>query len=139
MSCPPKPIDWEKVDNLLMAGCTGTEIAPHFDIHPDTFYRRVNEKYGVGFTEYCSIKRQKGDSLLREKQFQLAMNGDKGLLIWLGKNRLGQKEPSDNNKNFDEDKASINLCIAELAAENQQLKKMLDEAKQQANSIHSGS
>ena len=92
MSRPEKPIDWDKVDQLLMAGCLGTEIAPHFDIHPTNFYTRVQDKHGMGFTEYCQLKRQQGDSLLKFKQFEKAMQGDNTLLIWLGKSRLKQKE-----------------------------------------------
>lgn len=57
MSRPEKPIDWDKVDKLLLAGCHGTEIAPHFNMHPDTFYNRMKERYNLGFTEYSTIKK----------------------------------------------------------------------------------
>lgn len=96
MARPEKPIDWERVDELLMAGCKGTEICPHFDMHPETFYRKVEEKYNIGFTAYCALKRSQGDSLLKETQFLKALGlsdkGDNTLLIWLGKVRLEQKE-----------------------------------------------
>lgn len=97
MSRPEKPINWELVDKLLIAGSLGTEIAAHFDMHPNTFYDRVHAKYNMGFTEYCQEKRSKGDSLLRAKQFEKAMDGNNIMLIWLGKNRLGQKEGEDKN------------------------------------------
>lgn len=99
MSRPQKPIDWAKVDQLLLAGCTGTEIAPHFDIHVENFYLRVQEQYGMGFTGYSALKRQQGDSLLKAKQFEKAMKGDNTLLIWLGKTRLNQKEDDSKNPN----------------------------------------
>ena len=70
----------------------GSEIAPHFDMHVDTFYNKVAAKYNMGFTEYCSLKRSHGDSLLREKQFEKALEKDNTMLIWLGKVRLNQKE-----------------------------------------------
>lgn len=89
---PLKPIDWDKVDNLLRAGCEGTEIAPHFDLHEDTFYRRCQAEKGVGFTAYRASKRREGDSLLKAKQYEKAMTGDNTLLIWLGKTRLKQTE-----------------------------------------------
>jgi hypothetical protein len=92
MSRPEKKIDWKLVDKLLMAGCEGTQIAPHFDMHYETFYRRVQEKYGMGFTEYCALKRYQGDSFLLDKQFQKAREGDNVMLVWLGKNRLKQTE-----------------------------------------------
>lgn len=92
MSRPEKPINWKLVDDLLIAGCTGTEIASHFDMHHDTFYDRVSKEYGTSFTSYSSEKKQKGDSILRAKQFEKAAKGDNTMLVWLGKNRLKQAE-----------------------------------------------
>lgn len=89
---PQKQIDWELVDRLLVAGCLGTEIAPHFDMHHDTFYERCEKEKGTSFTAYSQQKRSIGDSVLREVQFEKAKKGDNSLLIWLGKNRLKQSE-----------------------------------------------
>ena len=99
MSRPEKPIDWKRVDLLLMAGCLGTEIASNFDMHPDTLYKRIEQEYGMGFTAYSSSKKQQGDSILRAKQYEKALEKDNTMLIWLGKNRLGQKE-HDNTPNI---------------------------------------
>lgn len=92
MSRPEKPIDWKLVDQLLMADCKGTEIAPHFDMHVNTFYDKVAEHYKMSFTEYSCLKRRQGDALLRAKQYEKALAKDNTMMIWLGKNRLGQKE-----------------------------------------------
>lgn len=93
---PEKDVDWKLVDNLLMGGSLGTEIASHFDMHHDTFYRKVEEKYKMGFTAYSQQKKQKGDSLLRYKQYEKALKGDNTLLIWLGKNRLNQRDTQND-------------------------------------------
>ncbi len=93
----PKPVDWVKVDYLLLAGCLGSEIAPHFDMHPNTFYDKVIEEYGVSFTEYSTLKKNQGDSILRAKQYELANKGEKTMLVWLGKNRLNQRENQQND------------------------------------------
>jgi len=117
MSRPEKQIDWLLVDKLLEGGCQGTEIAPHFDMHPDTFYRRIMEKYGVGFTDYCAEKRRKGESILRMTQYLKAIGetkkGDNTLLIWLGKQRLEQKET------FQETQVSEDINDKYLALMNQ--------------------
>lgn len=90
---PEKPIDWDKVDHLLVAGCTGTECAAYFNVHSRTFYHRIEEKYGVCFTDYASEKREKGKSILRVKQFEkAAVDKDNTMLIWLGKNILDQRD-----------------------------------------------
>lgn len=88
-----KPIDWDKVDELLIAGCLGTEIAACFGIHHNTFYDKVYQKYGVTFSEYQQQKASVGDSMLRKTQFDVAQDKDKTMLIWLGKQRLKQREP----------------------------------------------
>lgn len=93
MARPEVPIDWARVDELLEAGCIGTEIAAYFNLHPNTFYDRVQLKHNVGFTEYAAQKKFKGDSLLKEAQYKKAIKKlDNTMLIWLGKQRLGQKE-----------------------------------------------
>ena len=99
MSKPEIPIDWKKADELMMAGCLGTEIAAFFGIHPETFYDRVTKQYGVGFSEYFAKIKGKGCSLLRAHQYAKALGltdkGDNTLLIWLGKNRLDQRDNKD--------------------------------------------
>lgn len=93
MTRPEKPVDWERVDQMLMHGSLGTEIANVFDMHPETFYRKVQQEFKIGFTEYCAKKRSKGDYSIREAQFKKAVNKlDNTMLIWLGKQRLGQRE-----------------------------------------------
>jgi len=93
---PQIPINWERVDELLEAGCLGTEIAANFAMHYQTFYDRVVQQYGVSFTEYSQEKRAKGESTLRQVQYEKATGkskkGDNTMLVWLGKQRLNQKE-----------------------------------------------
>lgn len=89
---PKSEIDWDIVDKLLLSGCPGTEIAPHFAIHEDTLYDRCEREKGMPWSAYLRQKRSKGDANLRAKQYQVAMSGDRTLLIWLGKQRLGQRE-----------------------------------------------
>ena len=89
---PEVEIDWKKVDFLIEAGCNGSEIAAHIGVHHDTVYRRIQEEYGENFTDYASKKRQKGEANIRVVQYQKALKGDNHMLIWLGKNRLKQKD-----------------------------------------------
>lgn len=122
MSRPEKNIDWHKVDQLLLADCMGTEIAPHFDMHPETFYRRVEEKYGMGFTQYCAEKKKSGDSILRAKQYEHALKGNITMLIFLGKVRLKQRE--EDTKEIAPNESSLSDATA-LAKENHALREKL--------------
>jgi hypothetical protein len=112
---PEKPIDWERVDKLLMSGCTGMEIAAQFDMHHSTFYRRVEERYGMIFTNYAGEVKQKGDALLREAQYDKAVNEkDNTMLVWLGKTRLGQKEAKDSDQVLQEAVLKLKNLLASL-------------------------
>lgn len=93
---PEKPIDWDIVDKLLEAGCPATEICPHLGVHPDTLYKRVVDEKGMSFTDYSARMYSKGDSNIRATQYLKAtgqsISGDNTMLVWLGKNRLKQRE-----------------------------------------------
>lgn len=92
---PEADIDFEQLDNFLRAQCNGTDIASYFGVHPNTLYRQVEAKYNCNFSEYSRQKKAEGKELLRAKQFSTAMQGDKTMLIWLGKQYLDQREKSD--------------------------------------------
>ena len=92
---PKSVIDWAEVDNLLKAQCTGTEIAGHLGIHPNTLYQACEELYKCNFSEYSQQKKESGKAMLRAMQFQTAMEGDKSLLIWLGKQLLDQSDKKE--------------------------------------------
>lgn len=96
---PPTDISWGYVDELLQADCSGTEIAARLGIKPANLYDRCWTDKGVLFSEYSQEKKAKGDSILREVQFNKALAGDNTLLIWLGKTRLKQTDPSLANNN----------------------------------------
>lgn len=102
---PIKHIDWDLVDELLEAGANGPQIAPYFDLHPHTFYDRVQKEKGTTFTNYSSQKKAKGDADLLLTQFRkakgLSDKGDNTLLIFLGKVRLSQKENQENPVNIE--------------------------------------
>ena len=90
---PKFDINWKHVDDLLAAGCLGTEIAATLGIHPDTLYRRCEIENKVPFSNYLQEKRAKGETILRAAQYDEAVRGrNTTLLIWLGKQRLGQLE-----------------------------------------------
>lgn len=93
---PLAPIDWDLVDRLLMAGCKGTEVAARVGIHSDTLYRRVEQQYDVLFTDYAAKLKEKGNTFLREAQMTNALSGNTTMQVWLGKQRLEQREnPED--------------------------------------------
>ena len=88
-------IDWEKVDNYLMSGSNGVQVSAMLGIHYNTLVNKCKEEKKCDFSEYLQQKKEKGNNLLKAMQYKLAMNGDRGMLIWLGKNRLDQSDKKE--------------------------------------------
>lgn len=84
--------EYSFVDRYLEAGCSGAEVASVVGVSPDTLYRRCQAERGANFSVILQQKKAKGEGLLKVKQFLEAMKGDRSMLIWLGKQRLGQKD-----------------------------------------------
>lgn len=108
---PEKPIDWDLVDRLLSYGCTGTQIAARMDIHEDTLYARTIKEKNCFFSEYLASKQKKGETYLLEKQHEVALEGDRTLLVWLGKQRLKQ---SEDPQKLDLDKKVFGTLLSDV-------------------------
>jgi hypothetical protein len=98
MSKTKVKIDWKQVENLLMAGCSGVEIAASLGIHENTLYKRCKDDLKIEFVAFSQQNKAKGDSLLKAKQFESAIK-DKNIpmQIWLGKNRLNQTDKNQTD------------------------------------------
>ena len=95
---PAVEIDLKVLKGLCVIGCTNAEIAAAFSCSERTIEKRRKEP---DFLEAM----ERGDSLgcisLRRKQHRAAMRGNTTLLIWLGKQRLGQKDKIDHSGDID--------------------------------------
>ena len=98
MARPKAKIDWDHAGNLIAAGCDGVQVAAYFGIHPNTLYLACEHDQKISFSEYLQIKRAKGDAMLLTRQYEVAYS-DKNptMLVWLGKQRLGQREKADTD------------------------------------------
>jgi hypothetical protein len=84
MARPRKPIDPVQVEALAAIGCTLDEMASILSCHRNTLLNR-----------FCKVIEKGKSSLrmsLRREQVRLAKAGDRTMLIWLGKQYLGQSE-----------------------------------------------
>ena len=90
-----KVINWDTVDVYLRCQCDGTGIASILGVSPMTLYRACKDTHKVNFDAYSQQKKAEGKELLKKRQFEVAMSGDKTLLVWLGKNYADQKDRSD--------------------------------------------
>lgn len=92
MARPRKEIDEEKLFLLASLGLTTAEIASVLECSADLLEVRYKEEMAEG--------KSKCRASLRRRQYELAMAGNPTMLIWLGKNMLGQ---SDKTEVFDRD------------------------------------
>lgn len=80
------------VYKLAAMGCSNAEIARWFDIDENTLAYNFNTILAKG--------REDLKQSLRRAQIKLALSGNATMLIWLGKNILGQSEnPADSDAN----------------------------------------
>ena len=87
--------EWKLIDDLFESNCSIAETSASVGVSHDTLSNRIFELYKITAEEYKRIKKSKGNSALRKKQFDLAKEGDKSLLIWLGKQRLDQSDKKE--------------------------------------------
>ena len=72
----------EKVEQLARYGCTNTEIAQ--------FYGCDESLIRKSYSEFLTKGRAEGKTNLRKWQYNVAKKGNVTMLIWLGKQVLGQ-------------------------------------------------
>jgi len=129
MARPKVVVDWKKVDRLLKAGLSGTVIADTIGVKVDTLYKRCIRDKKMLFSEYQQQKRQVGLETLKLKQYDLAVKGDKSMLVWLGKQYLNQSEKGEV-KIVEKDTFTENYDLRKLNAEElKELKELLERAK----------
>ena len=86
---------WDQLDALILWS-TEEFCAEKLGISVDTLYRRIKEKHGITFAEYKAKRQEALHINLKKKQYDVAMSGNVSMLIWLGKQWLGQKDKVEN-------------------------------------------
>ena len=89
---PYSKINWEMVDELCVLHCTGEEISSLIGVNYDTLNAACKRVKGMGFSDYFKVKSAKGKASLRRRQYVLAEEGNTTMLVWLGKQWLGQTD-----------------------------------------------
>ena len=87
---PRTEIDLVQVERLATIQCTDQEIAAVIGVHVNTIARRKQDD--PAFLQALTDGRAKGIATLRRVQYQRATGGSDTMLIWLGKNLMGQTD-----------------------------------------------
>ena len=80
-------LDTKQVAQLAGFGCTDTEIASFFNISRTTLEHN--------YEQYMTKGRESGKIRLRQMQWASAKKGNVAMLIWLGKQLLGQSDKQE--------------------------------------------
>jgi hypothetical protein len=86
MARPRLELDEDQIEKLAAIMCTMEEIASVVECSVDTLERR--------YAEVIKRGRERGKMSLKRKQYETAMKGNVSMLIWLGKQHLGQRDKS---------------------------------------------
>jgi len=103
MARPKRTFNEEEIkliESLAGMGCTYDEIAVCLRCSVDTVRDRIRDEN----SEFSEAHKKGMADLkisLRRAQIRLAENGNASMLIWLGKNLLGQKNESGSQVNHD--------------------------------------
>ena len=91
MARPKKEIDYDLVKKLAEIQCTQEEISSILDISVRTLQRDKE------FCRIFNMSRENGKMSLKRWQFKRAEQGSDRMLIWLGKQYLGQRDVIESN------------------------------------------
>lgn len=88
---PKVEIDWRILDEVIV-WASSEFCAEKLGMCNDTLVKGIKEKYGMSFSEYKEKRREPLKINLLVKQYEIAMKGNVTMLIWLGKQHLGQSD-----------------------------------------------
>ncbi|MCK4822346.1 hypothetical protein KA005_41670 [bacterium] len=99
---PAIVIDWELFAKYCQSQCTEEEIANYFQCSIQTINRKCKEKFGLTFVDTFKKESVGGLCSLRRAQWSKAVDGENAtMLIWLGKQFLGQSDKIEQTDKTD--------------------------------------
>ena len=84
--------DFDKLVGMIRIQCTELEICSIFGVTYKTLNRALERRGEPTFSYLYEKHSGEGKASLRRMQWQEAMNGNTTMLVWLGKQALGQRD-----------------------------------------------
>ena len=97
MGRPKIEVDLSQLEAFCQVLCTQEEIALFLGCSIDTLNRRLKESVGKTFADFYKKHRTGGKMSLRRAQYKAAIDGNATMLIWMGKQNMGQKDKPDGD------------------------------------------
>ena len=92
---PSKPMsdkEFDQLVNMVRIQCTRDEVCGVLNMSEDTLNRRLKERGETNFAALYKKHSHEGKASLRREQWKAAQAGNTTMLVWLGKQMLGQKD-----------------------------------------------
>lgn len=121
MARPRFEIDWDLVNKLGHIMCTVKEIASILGCSSSKLEKDEE------FMQVYKKALDEGKMSLRRQQYQLAMKGNCTMLIWLGRQYLGQTDKVESEVEEDTNKTIEVKIIKPSEEDKERLKKLEDE------------
>lgn len=102
--------DFDKLVNMVRIQCTQDEICGIFNVTDKTLNEALRRRGEPGFSDFYKKHQDEGKASLRRAQWKAAQDGNATMLVWLGKQMLGQRDKMD----FE---GSVNVSISGRAAD----------------------
>ena len=116
---PEKPIDYNQLQKLCAIQCTGEECASLLECSYEHLNNQLKKDGHGGFLDYFKKHSATGKASLRRRQYKAAVeDGNVPMMIWLGKQYLGQKEPEKATEQIIETKPIEKIQIEVVGANN---------------------
>jgi hypothetical protein len=109
---PQKFFDWELLESLAILDAQCNYVAERMLIKSgmnpyqitqtdiESMHKRINrrlhQRYGLSYVQYVDKKKEHWRLRLRQKQREVALEGNPTILIWLGKQDLGQIDKQES-------------------------------------------
>ena len=87
--------DFEKLVSMIRIQCTQEEVCGVFGVTDKTLNEALRRRDEPGFSELFKRHQDEGKASLRRSQWKVAQDGNPTMLIWLGKQMLGQRDKQD--------------------------------------------
>lgn len=97
---PRIDVDMDQLTELVRIQCTAEECAQVLGITAPTLDARLKESGYANFLDFYKKHSAEGKSSLRRAQFKAAKEGNATMLVWLGKQWLGQRDKIEATGTF---------------------------------------
>ncbi len=92
-------VNYDKLDALLQFKVSLRFCAEYLGVSADTIQRRLKEEKGLTFEQYHAQKIERTAVKLQQKAIEMAMGGDRTMMIFCLKNLAGWADKLDHGLN----------------------------------------